>query len=278
MKDKNLLKVENLRLSFHTQQGTVHALRGVNFHLNQNEIVGLIGESGCGKSLTAQSLLQLWPKGSISKSGQIIYEEKNLLDLSDKEMEKIRGNHFGMIFQDPNLSLNPTMKIGHQLTEGLRHHRNLSKNDSWKLAEGWLSKVGLQEAEHRMHQYPHELSGGMKQRVMIAMAMICHPSFLIADEPTTALDVTIQAQILELFKVLRKEHQTSILLITHDLGVVARCCDRVMVMLKGEIIETADVDQLFSSPQHPYTKALLKSKRSLTDGDEVLYTLEGLHL
>ncbi len=258
-----LLEVNSLSLSIHSKNGLVNPLQGVGFHLNKNEIVGLIGESGCGKSLTAQSMLQLWPQGSIIKSGEIIFEGQNIINLSDKEMEKIRGNKIGMIFQDPNLTLNPTMKIGSQLTEGVRLHKRLPKSEAWKRAEEWLSKVGIRDPSQRMQQYPHQLSGGMKQRVMIAMAMICSPSILIADEPTTALDVTIQAQILELFKMLRDEHQTSILLITHDLGVVARCCDRVLVMHQGKIIESSSVEQLFAAPQTRHAQALLSAKRSL---------------
>jgi len=265
---EHLLQIEDLHLSF----PNVNAINGISFHIDHNEVVGLIGESGCGKSLTAQSLLQLWPNGPHTRSGKVIYKGENLWSLSEKEMQKIRGKEISLILQDPSTSLNPTMRLGSQLTEGLRHHYKMGKEEAVHHALEWLRKVGIGDASNRMKQYPHELSGGMKQRIIIAMAMACKPSLLIADEPTTALDVTIQAQILELFKILRKEHRTSILLITHDLGVVARCCDRVLVMHKGQIIESAPVDLLFASPQHPYTKSLLRSKRSLTDGTDELYT------
>jgi ABC-type dipeptide/oligopeptide/nickel transport system ATPase component len=273
-----LLQVQNLSLSFQQQQGDVRGIDDVSFELQSNEVVGIIGESGSGKSLTAQSLLQLWPNSPHRRSGKIFYKGTDLLTLKQDAMQSIRGREIGMISQDPNSALNPTMKIGHQIIEGLIYHTRISKKEAWQLAQKGLEQVGIGDAAERMHQYPHELSGGMKQRIMIAMAMLCKPSLLIADEPTTALDVTIQAQVLELFKRLRQYSQTTLLLITHDLGVVARCCDRVLVMYKGQMIESATVDDLFAAPKHPYTQALLQSKRSLTDGHEELYIGENFYV
>ncbi len=271
-----LLDVRSLCLSFATSQGSIDALRGVNFCLYPGEIVGLIGESGCGKSLTAFSLLKLFPTNSHRLSGKVLFEEKDLLNASEKEMQTIRGQKIGLIFQDPSLSLNPTKRIGDQLIEGLVHHQHMSKQAALQMGIEWLQKVGISDALHRMRQYPHEMSGGMKQRIVIAMTLACRPSLVIADEPTTALDVTIQAQILELLKSLQKEQKMTILLITHDLGVAASCCDRLMVMYAGQIIESNSLSGLIQAPQHPYTQALLKAKQSLAESQgHPLFTLPG---
>lgn len=250
-----MLAVRDLHVSFHTQAGPVQAVRGVNFEVKKSEIVGLVGESGCGKSATAKSILRLLPDQN--QSGEIFLDEVNLCLLKEKEMQKIRGNAVGMIFQDPMTSLNPSMRIGHQIGEGLRWHKHLSRATAEKRVLELLELVGIPHPEIRFKQYPFELSGGMRQRVMIALAIACEPKLLIADEPTTALDVTIQAQILALMKTLTEQLKMSLLLITHDLGVVAEVCQRVLVMYAGKIVESGPVDHIFYHPQHPYTKALL---------------------
>jgi oligopeptide transport system ATP-binding protein len=257
---ERILDVKDLHVSFHTYAGEVKAVRGVNFHVNRGEAVAIVGESGCGKSVTAQTLMKLipMPPGEIKK-GDILFNGVNLVNKTNKEMESIRGNEIGMIFQDPMTSLNPTMTIGNQITEGLIKHQNLSRSEANKRAIELLTTVGIPQPEKRVEQYPHEFSGGMRQRAMIAIALACSPKLLIADEPTTALDVTIQAQILDLMKDLQKKTGTSIILITHDLGVVAEMCDRVIVMYAGKVIETGTVDDIFYNPQHPYTKGLLRS-------------------
>ncbi|MDH4615938.1 ABC transporter ATP-binding protein [Brevibacillus sp. AY1] len=257
---ERILDVKDLHVSFHTYAGEVKAVRGVNFHVNRGEAVAIVGESGCGKSVTAQSLMKLipMPPGEIKK-GEILFNGENLVSKSNKQMEAIRGKEIGMIFQDPMTSLNPTMTIGNQITEGLIKHQNMSRTDARKRAIELLTIVGIPQPEKRVEQYPHEFSGGMRQRAMIAIALACSPKLLIADEPTTALDVTIQAQILDLMKDLQKKLGTSIILITHDLGVVAEMCDRVIVMYAGKVIETGTVDDIFYNPQHPYTKGLLRS-------------------
>lgn len=251
-----LLQVKDLRVSFRTPAGLLQAVRGVSFHLDRREIVGLVGESGCGKSVTAQSILRLLPQQITS--GKIILDGDDLSQKTEKEMESIRGNRIGMVFQDPMTSLNPTMRLGAQISEGLRRHRHLNREAARKAALELLEAVGIPNAEARLDQYPHNLSGGMRQRVIIAIALACRPALLIADEPTTALDVTIQAQILELMKTLNQQG-TSLLLITHDLGVVANTCHRVIIMYAGEVMETGSVDQIFYNPQHPYTTALLQA-------------------
>jgi oligopeptide transport system ATP-binding protein len=258
----SLLEIQNLRIHFNTYRGTIEAVRGIYFRINKGEIVGLVGESGCGKSVTAHSILQLLPKEGEIVSGQILLEGENLLTKTQKEMEKIRGRKIGMIFQDPMASLNPTMPVGQQIMEGLLRHELISKKDAYEKSLQLLIKVGIGDASYRMKQYPYEFSGGMRQRVLIAIAIACQPLLIIADEPTTALDVTIQAQILELLREIQQ--QTGILFITHDLGVVANLCDRVLVMYGGQIVEAGLVDQVFKSPQHPYTQALLKAKESLS--------------
>jgi oligopeptide transport system ATP-binding protein len=257
---EKLLEVKDLYISFKTYAGEVKAVRGVNFEVNKGEIVAIVGESGCGKSVTSQAImkiLQIPP--AVYKSGSIMFEGKDLVKCSEAEMREIRGKDIGMIFQDPMTSLNPTIKVGQQIVEGLIKHQKLNKVEAIKRAIEMLELVGIAQPDKRAKQYPHEFSGGMRQRGMIAIALSCRPKLLIADEPTTALDVTIQAQILELMKDLRKKFDTSIIMITHDLGVVAEMCDRVIVMYAGQEVETGSVDDIFKNPQHPYTKGLLKS-------------------
>ncbi|AVX19894.1 MAG: ABC transporter ATP-binding protein [Bacillota bacterium] len=260
MQQEKLLEVKDLRVSFFTYAGEVQAVRGVSFHVNKGEAVGIVGESGCGKSVTSQSIMRLipWPPGKIV-GGQILFQGKDLVNATEQEMEKIRGNEIGMIFQDPMTSLNPTMTIGRQIAEGLIKHQGLSKEQARAKAIEMLGKVGIPSPEKRVDQYPHEFSGGMRQRVMIAIALACNPKLLIADEPTTALDVTIQAQIIDLMRDLQKDMDTSIILITHDLGVVADLCERVIVMYAGKVVEVGTARDIFHKPQHPYTWGLLRS-------------------
>lgn len=256
---ERILDVNDLRVNFKVRGGVVQAVRGVTFHVNKGEAVGIVGESGCGKSVTAQSLMRLVPSPPAQMSGSINFKGQEILSKTDREMENIRGKEMGMIFQDPMTSLNPTMTIGQQIMEGLTKHQGLSKEDATKRAIEMLTLVGIPNPASRVKQYPHEFSGGMRQRAMIAIALACNPSLLIADEPTTALDVTIQAQILEVMKNLQKQFGTSIILITHDLGVVADMCDRVIVMYAGKVVETGTKWEIFKNPQHPYTKGLLRS-------------------
>jgi oligopeptide transport system ATP-binding protein len=253
-----LLNVCKLHVKFRTLGGTLHAVRGVDFSLFEGETLGIVGESGCGKSAMAKALMQLNPRFSSEVSGEVFYGHENLLALSERKMQAIRGKEIGMIFQDPMTSLNPTIKVGRQVMEGYLHHfPRTSQSQAREIATEMLSKVGIPHPEERFETYPHTLSGGMRQRAMIAIALACEPKILLADEPTTALDVTIQAQILHLLKQIQQEMGTSILLITHDMSVVAKMCDRVIVMYAGQIVECAPVQQLFSSPQHPYTQRLL---------------------
>lgn len=257
---KNVLEVKDLHVSFHTHAGEVKAVRGVNFNVGQGETVAIVGESGCGKSVTAKSIMKLLPSPPVQyKQGSIEFQGKNLLEVSEKEMQRIRGNQISMIFQDPMTSLNPTSKIGSQIMEAILKHNDINKKAAIEKAIDMLKLVGIPQPDKRVNQYPHEFSGGMRQRAMIAMALACNPRLLIADEPTTALDVTIQAQILELMKKIQKETGTSIILITHDLGVVAEVADRVVVMYAGQVVETGTVKELFANPQHPYTMGLLNS-------------------
>ncbi|WP_139489251.1 ABC transporter ATP-binding protein [Brevibacillus dissolubilis] len=274
---ERILEVKDLHVSFHTYAGEVQAVRGVNFHVNKGEAVAIVGESGCGKSVTSQTIMKLipMPPGEIKK-GQILFQGDDLVKKSNKEMESIRGKDIGMIFQDPMTSLNPTMTIGNQIMEGLIKHQNMSKAAAKTRAVELLEIVGIPQPDRRVNQYPHEFSGGMRQRAMIAISLACSPKLLIADEPTTALDVTIQAQILDLMKDLQKKMGTSIILITHDLGVVAEMCDRVVVMYAGKVIEEGTVDEIFYNPQHPYTKGLLRSVPRLDlDRDEPLTPIFG---
>ena len=255
-----LLHIENLTTSFHTNDTVVQAVRGVNLHINQAEILAIVGESGCGKSVTALSVLRLipMPPGRFD-SGQIKFNNHDLLSLSETDMQKVRGNDISMIFQEPMTSLNPIFTIGDQIGESIIQHQRVTKVEARKQTLNLLRKVLIPAPEIRIDQYPHELSGGMKQRVMIAIAIACRPALLIADEPTTALDVTIQAQILSLLSSLRQDSEMSILLITHNLGIVAQFADRVAVMYSGKIVEEAAVESLFENPMHPYTRGLLNS-------------------
>lgn len=264
-----LLEVKDLKISFDTYAGEVQAVRGVSFDLEKGEALAIVGESGCGKSVTSQAIMRLvlTPPGRY-KDGEVLLEGKNLLKLKEKEMQDVRGAEISMIFQDPMTSLNPTMTIGKQITEGLMKHQKLSKSQAMNRAVEMLKLVGIPNAEERVKQYPHQFSGGMRQRVMIAMALACEPKILIADEPTTALDVTIQAQIIDLMKELQEKIGTSIILITHDLGVVADLAQRVVVMYAGQIVETGTLDEIFYQPKHPYTWGLLTSVPRLDSNRE----------
>jgi oligopeptide/dipeptide ABC transporter ATP-binding protein len=273
---KHLLTVQNLQTHFFTAEGVVRSVDGVDLIIREGETVGIVGESGCGKSVTSLSIMRLipWPPGKIV-NGSILFQDKDLIQLPEADMREIRGNEIAMIFQDPMTSLNPVFTIGDQIVETIRLHMKMNKKKALSRAVELLKQVGIPRAEQIVREYPHRLSGGMRQRVVIAMAMACNPKLLIADEPTTALDVTIQAQILDLMRKLKKENGTSILMITHDLGVVAEMCDRVVVMYGGKVVEEADVHTLFSSPAHPYTKGLLQSIPSLDDEKEWLDSIPG---
>jgi len=263
---KPLLRVENLKTHFHTRDGIVRAVDGVSFDVMPGETLAIVGESGCGKSVTSMSILRLLPMPPARIAGGCIeFDGRNLLELSEPEMRKVRGNAISMIFQEPMTSLNPVLTVGRQIAEALVLHRGMSRKDAMARAVEMLRKVHIPEAERRVTQYPHELSGGMRQRVMIAMALACGPRLLIADEPTTALDVTIQAQILELMRELHRETGAAIILITHDLGVVAEMAQRVVVMYAGRKVEEAPIEELFTSPRHPYTRGLLGSMPHLGD-------------
>jgi oligopeptide/dipeptide ABC transporter ATP-binding protein len=267
----SVLKVSNLSVSFESHKKKIHAVQNATFQLFEKETVGIVGESGCGKSVLVQSLLKLIPSppGKI-ENGTAVFEGADLLSLSRNEISKVRGRKIGMIFQDPFTSLNPTMKIGHQIMEPMLAHCLYPKKEAKEKTLELLDWVGITEPRVRFFQYPHELSGGMRQRVMIAISLACSPKILIADEPTTALDVTIQAQILELFKMIKEKTGTSILLITHDLGVVSSICDRVLVMYAGKIIESGSVVQVLRSPMHPYTRMLMDSLFRLNETDRAL--------
>ncbi len=253
-----ILEVNDLRTRFHIAEGTVHAVNGVSFHLDQGETIGVVGESGCGKSVTMMSIMRLIPvpPGEIA-SGKAVYNGRDLLKLDEHEMEEIRGKDIAMVFQDPMTAFNPVLSIGRQLGEPLRIHLGMDKAQIQQRSVELLEKVGIPEPANRLKDYPHQFSGGMRQRAMIAMALSCSPSILIADEPTTALDVTIQAQIVELVLSIRAEMNMSVVWITHDLGVVAEIAERVLVMYAGFIVEEAAIDNLYSDPRHPYTQALL---------------------
>lgn len=258
--NETILSVENLRISFHLQDRVIQAVRGVSFSLKKGETLAIVGESGSGKSVTAKSLMRLLPPQTTKiTDGSINYLNKDILKYSPREIEALRGKEISMVFQDPMTSLNPTMKIGKQIMEGLVQHQTLTKAEARQKAIEMLKLVGIPNAEERIEAYPHQFSGGMRQRVVIAIALACRPNVLIADEPTTALDVTIQAQILDLMKSVQEQTQMGLILITHDLGVVANMAQRVAVMYTGEIIEIGPTDEIFSNPQHPYTKGLLKS-------------------
>lgn len=254
-----LLEVHNLRTSFYTRAGEVQSVRGVSFSIQKGEVVGIVGESGSGKSVTAKSILSLIPPPGKIVEGAVQFHGRDLLQVTEKEKRSIRGNQIAMIFQDPMTSLNPVLPIGKQMTEVILRHQQVSKQEARQQAVDMLRLVGIPSPEERINQYPHEFSGGMRQRVMIAMALSCKPELLIADEPTTALDVTIQAQILDLMSELNSRTGTAIILITHDLGVVAQICTRVMVMYGGMIMEEGTVEEIYERPRHPYTQGLLRS-------------------
>lgn len=273
---ERLLEVKDLAISFKTHGGEVQAIRGVSFHVDKGETLAIVGESGSGKSVTSQAVMKLvpTPPGEY-KRGQILFDGQDLIGKTEKQMQKIRGKEIGMIFQDPMTSLNPMMKVGRQITEVLLKHENISKADANKRGIELLNLVGIPSPERRFSQYPHEFSGGMRQRVVIAMALAANPKLLIADEPTTALDVTIQAQILDLMKELQKKIDTAIIFITHDLGVVARVADRVAVMYAGQIVEMGTAEEIFYDPRHPYTWGLLASMPSLESKGSLLTAIPG---
>ncbi|MCP4722972.1 MAG: ABC transporter ATP-binding protein [Desulfobacteraceae bacterium] len=268
MKPNPLLSIKGLKTSFHTHDGIINAVDGIDFDVYPGETLGLVGESGCGKSVTSLSVLRLLNPSMATIQGRVDFDGKNLLDLNPEEMRMIRGNTISMIFQEPMTSLNPILTVGEQISEGLRLHENLNRKKAWEKAIQMLEMVQIPSPEVRVGQYPHKLSGGMRQRVMIAMALSCNPRLIFADEPTTALDVTIQAQIIRLLEHLKKGSNTSIILITHDLGVVAQMASRVVVMYAGRIVEEAPVVELFHDARHPYTKGLLKSVPILTNDKE----------
>ena len=275
---ENILEVENLQVSFHTYAGEVKAVRGVSFSLSRGETLAFVGESGCGKSVTAKSIMRLLkpPVAEIKPESKIICDEKDVMKMSGKELYALRGDEISMIFQDPMTSLNPTMKVGKQIMESLMLHRNMKKAEAREEAIRMLKMVNIPSAEKRVDNYPHEMSGGMRQRVMIAMALACNPKILIADEPTTALDVTIQAQTMDLMKELKEKMNTAIILVTHDLGVVANFADRIQVMYAGQILERGTAKEIFYESKHPYTWALLSSVPKKGDASkEELYALKG---
>lgn len=273
---ENIIEIKNLKTEFYTKNGVVTAVDGVDFKIKKGETLGVVGESGCGKSVTSMSILRLIPqnRGKIVE-GEIILDGEDILKKSEKEMRNIRGNKIAMIFQDSLTALNPVLTIGNQLIETITAHKKVSKREARKKAIEMLGKVEIPSPELRMNEYPHQLSGGMRQRVVIAMALSCNASLLIADEPTTALDVTIQAQILELIKDIKKKLGTSIMLITHDMGVVAEMADKIMVMYAGKVMEYSDAKSVFKNPLHPYTQGLLASIPRLNANTKILYTIKG---
>lgn len=274
--ENNFLEVDKLQVAFRTDKGEVVSVDEVTFQLKQGETIGIVGESGCGKSVTSLSVMRLLGRTGMIKKGSIQFNGKDLTKLSEAQMREIRGNEISMIFQEPMTSLNPVFTIGNQMLELIHLHMNMSKNEARAYAIEMLKKVGIPRAEQLIDEYPHKLSGGMRQRVMIAMALSCKPSLLIADEPTTALDVTIQAQILELMKKLRQESNTAIMIISHDLGVIAEMADKVLVMYAGQVVEEADVFTLFDEPRHPYTKGLMESIPHLEhDSQKKLFSIPG---
>jgi oligopeptide/dipeptide ABC transporter ATP-binding protein len=277
MTNGSLLSVEGLSVAFNTEQGRVRVVEDVSFQLGAGETLGLVGESGCGKSVTAQTIMRLLPSPpSRIEGGRIVFEGEDLVGLPDSRMRRIRGDRIGMVFQEPMTSLNPTERIGRQIAEVLSLHRGLGYGDAKALVVSTLKKVGIGNAERRLEQYPHELSGGLRQRVMIAMAIVCGPKLLIADEPTTALDVTIQAQIMELLQALQRDLGLSILLITHDLGIVAEMCRTMVVMYAGRIVESGPSAEIFTRPRHPYTAGLINSSPRHARKGERLPTISGL--
>ncbi|WP_308637452.1 ABC transporter ATP-binding protein [Paenibacillus silvisoli] len=276
MTTERLLSAKDLKVSFYTRDGENQAVRGVSFHIDAGETVGIVGESGSGKSVTAKALMGLIPPPGKVHQGEITFDGQSLSGLSEKEWRRLRGNRIAMVFQDPMTALNPVQRIGKQMAEVITRHRGLKPKEALAEAIEMLRQVGITEPERRVRQYPHEFSGGMRQRVMIAMALSCQPELLIADEPTTALDVTIQAQILDLLKGLKERSRTAIALITHDLGVVAQVCSRVVVMYGGMVMEEGPVEEIFYRPRHPYTQGLLRSLPKRDNGfKERLVPIEG---
>lgn len=271
-----LLQVSDLGTEFPTDDGLVKAVDGVSFSVEEGETLGIVGESGCGKSVTALSIMRLISAPGRVANGTINFRGQDLLKLSDSEMRRIRGNDISMIFQEPMTSLNPVYSVGDQISESLILHQHMSRKDAMDRAVEMLRRVGISLPERRAREYPHQMSGGMRQRVMIAMALACNPKLLIADEPTTALDVTIQAQILELMKELKDQFGTSIIMITHDLGVIAEMAQRVVVMYAGKVVEQSSVDKIFSQPHHPYTEGLLRSIPRLDQGEGKLHVIDGV--
>jgi peptide/nickel transport system ATP-binding protein len=276
VRGETLLDVRGLRTSFRLREGTVRAVTGVDFSVRRGEIVGLVGESGCGKSVSSLSIMRLIVPPGVIEGGEVIFDGQDLLKLDESKMRELRGNRIAMIFQQPTSSLNPVLKTGFQIGEVLEAHKKMKRKDARERALELMRMVGIPDPKRRLESFPHEMSGGMAQRVMIAMALACEPELLIADEPTTALDVTIQAQILDLMRRLQRETGTAIVLITHDLGVVAEMCDRVAVMYAGEIIEQTDTRSLFRQPLHPYTKGLIGSVPILGKPKEELSTIPGM--
>lgn len=273
----HLLEVTDLTTVFTGDYGKNISVDHVSFHIDPGEVVCIVGESGCGKSVTSLSIMGLLGKGGAVIDGSVLFDDKNLLAMTEKEFDQIRGNQISMIFQDPLTSLNPVFTVGSQITESIRVHLHLPKDEARKRAVGLLEKVGMPDPQGVMKKYPHTLSGGMRQRAMIAMALCCNPRLLIADEPTTALDVTIQAQIMALLKRLQEETGMSMILITHDIGLVANMADRVLVMYAGQIIEQAKASELFKSPRHPYTRALLETVPTIRDdADRKLFSIPGI--
>lgn len=272
-----VLELNDLHTHFFTDSGEIPAVNGVSIKVHEGEVVGVVGESGSGKSVTALSIMQLIPKppGKIVR-GEINFKKENLAQASEKRMKKLRGNEISMIFQEPMTSLNPLFTIGNQLIEAIRLHRKVSKKEARKKSIDMLQLVGIPRAEEIVDEYPHQLSGGMRQRVMIAMAMSCEPELLIADEPTTALDVTIQAQILDLMRHLNEKQNKAILLITHDLGIVAEICDRVVVMYAGQVVEEGTTREILKDPQHPYSQGLIKSLPKMHEREQKLYSIPGV--
>ncbi len=264
---RNILEIKDLSISFKLEDGLFRAVHGVNLSLEEGKVLGIVGESGCGKSVTAMSVLKLLASNAVIDSGEVLYRGKNLLNLSEKEFQRLRGSRIAFIPQDPLNSLNPLYTVGDQILETIRFHRKVSKKEAGRLAVNALKDVKIPEAENRLKEYPHQFSGGMSQRVLIAMALSCNPDIIIADEPTTALDVTVQAQVLDLIREIQRKRNTSVIFITHDLGVVAEFCDYVAVMYAGRIVEYSDVRTIFKNPLHPYTKGLLESLPSEGKGE-----------
>ena len=275
--EKKVIEVENLSTVFRPKKEKIRAIDGVSFSVCQGEMVGIVGESGCGKSVTSQSIMRLYDeKEEAAYSGSVKFEGRDLMQIPYKEMDQVRGNQIAMIFQDALSSLNPVYTVGDQVMDAILIHQNVDKKTAWEKAVDMLTRVRISEPEKRMKQYPHELSGGMRQRVMIAIALCCEPKLLIADEPTTALDVTVQAQIMDLMQELKEAQNMGVILITHDMAVVAENCDRVIVMYLGQMVEEADVVEIFEHPMHPYTIGLIRSiPQMTTDPKEELYMIEG---